>query len=357
MVTLAVTLLRQNARRLALGFGVVALIAGCAAGDEAPVVVAPSSSSPTTAPPATTTTTLPPATTTTTAGPAPLVPGVHVDWAAIDPAGEAKAVVTPTGIVLPVVGLDGDRYVVTTPCAQQATVSGTPLTGANVVIDAGHGGDEPGAVGRVHGLTEKEVNLAIAEQTKQLLEEAGATVVLTRTADYRITLATRGALATALAPQAFVSIHHNAEPDGPWDGPGNETYYQIASPDSKRLAGLVWEEIHEAFAPFAVSWVADTDAGAKYRLASSGGDYYGILKRTAGVAAVLSEAAFISNPPEEELLLTDDFRHAEALAIARAVVRYLGTPDQGSGYTTPYDRTEPAGGGGGTSGCEDPALE
>ena len=157
-------------------------------------------------------------------------------------------------------------------------------------------------------------------------------------------------------PQVFISIHHNAEPDGPSDVPGNESYYQIASPDSKRLAGLVWEEITSAFTPYNVAWEADTDHGAKYRPSASGGDYYGILRRAEGVTTVLSEAAFITNPPEEQLLADAQFRHVEAEAITKAITRFLATPDPGSGYVTPYPRTEPAGGGGGPEGCTDPTL-
>ena len=327
---------RQNALLVALAV----TVAACTGAGDPSTVVEPTTggietTTTTTAPSSTTTTVATTTTTTTNAG--SLVPGLRVDWVPIDPAGEPKAVVTPTGIVLPVVGRDGDFYVVTTPCANQATVAGSPITGANVVIDPGHGGEEPGAVGPEHGLAEKDLNFAIAEEVKALLEAAGATVVLTRTADYRITLATRGEIATNLAPQAFVSIHHNADPDEVRATPGTETYYQIASEDSKRLSGLVYEETFQAFAPYGdIGWVSDTDAGAKYRLTDSGGDYYGILKRTAGVPAVLSEAAFISNPAEEALLLTPEFRTAEARAIARAVVRFLGTADPGSGYVEPY---------------------
>jgi len=180
--------------------------------------------------------------------------------------------------------------------------------------------------------------------------------VLTRTSDYNTTLKTRAAIAVGLQPQAFVSIHHNAAPDGPSDGPGNESYYQIASADSKRLAGLIWEEVTAAFTPYATAWVADTDHGAKYRPSASGGDYYGILRYGEGVTTVLSEAAFISNPPEERLLADPTFRHVEAEAIARAIVRYVSTNDPGSGFVTPYPRTEPAGGGGGPQGCVDPPL-
>jgi N-acetylmuramoyl-L-alanine amidase len=191
---------------------------------------------------------------------------------------------------------------------------------------------------------------------KQLLEAEGAKVVLTRTADYNTTIKTRAEIAVDLHPQVFISIHHNAEPDGPSDVPGNESYYQIANPDSKRLAGLLWEEITQAFTPFHIAWQADTDHGAKYRPGTTGGDYYGILRRSEAITTVLSEAAFISNPPEEHLLADPAFRHVEAQAITNAITRYLATPDPGSGFVTPYPRTEPAGGGGGPEGCTDPAL-
>ena len=104
--------------------------------------------------------------------------------------------------------------------------------------------------------------------------------------------------------------------------------------------------------------MADRDAGAKYRLNDAGIDYYGILRRSAeaNVVASLGELGFISNPSEELLLRRDDVRQAEAEAVARAIVRFLRTKDSGSGFTIPYPRTEPAGGGGGPEGCVDPPL-
>jgi N-acetylmuramoyl-L-alanine amidase len=265
-------------------------------------------------------------------------------------------VVTPGGVVLAVVraGADG-TLVARSPCGAEVTVTGTPIAGANVVIDPGHGGDEPGAVGPA-GTTEKSVNLAITEETQRRLEALGASVVLTRTADYRITLASRAAIGTALQPQLFVSIHHNAAPDGPRDGPGAETYFQIESGESRRASGLVYEELVRAFGDYDIAWVADRDAGAKYRPRSGGGDYYGILRRTAGVPAVLVEAAFISNAPEEDLLADPAFQAVEAEALTRAIVRFVSSDDPGSGFVEPYPRTEPAGPGGGPDGCVDPPL-
>lgn len=322
---------------------VVTLVAGCGGGKEA----------------ATTTTRRRPATTTTTVAGTTTVPPATtttqppVPWAAVPTSGDAKALVTRAGVVVPVLGRSGEAWVVRTPCATETTVAGgTPLYGANVVIDPGHGGPrEPGAAGPT-GLREVDVNLDVAQRVQKDLEARGAKVVLTRAADYEETLATRAEIATKLQPQVFISIHHNAEPDGPRSAPGTETYYQIASSQSKRLAGIVYREVTGALAGYHISWAGDRDAGAKYRPGSDGGDYYGILRRSAGIPAMLAELAFITNPPEEKLLATPEFRQVEADAVARGIVEFVSNPnDPGAGFVTPYPRTEPAGGGGGAGGC------
>jgi hypothetical protein len=105
-----------------------------------------------------------------------------------------------------------------------------------------------------------------------------------------------------------------------------------------------------------VAWVGDRDAGAKYRRRGDGTDYYGILHRSAGVPAVLAEAAFLSNAPEEALLADPAFQAVEAQALTDAIVRYVASDDPGGGFVEPYARTEPAGPGGGSQGCTDPPL-
>lgn len=254
--------------------------------------------------------------------------------------------------------VDGLWARVLTPCENRAWASlsdGRVERAAEVVLDPGHGGSESGATGP-GGLTEKELNLDVARLAVDALRAQGIDAVLTRPSDYRVTLASRVAVAGALRPKAFVSVHHNAEPDGPRDGPGSETFYQFRSAESKRLAGLLYEEIVRALSDFSAEWVADRDAGAKYRVSDSGTDYYGILRRSAEVGLVtsLAELAFISNPTEEALLRREDVRQAEAGAITRALARFLRTEDPGSGFTIPYPRAEPAGPGGGTTGCVDP---
>ena len=274
-----------------------------------------------------------------------------------DPA-TARAVVTPGGIVVPVVSRAGDGWTVRTPCNATATLNqsrgrsaGSPV----VVLDPGHGGAEPGAVSPA-GLIEKDVNLAVARHTEEALEAAGVATLLTRTGDYEVTLPTRSEIARSVDPRAFVSIHHNAEPDGPRAGPGAETYYQIASSDSKRLAGLVYEEVVKAMSQYKVAWVADRDAGAKYRPGSNG-DYYAMLRQPGKVVSVLAELAFISNPPEAELIARADVQEVEGEAVARGIIRYLTTKDAGSGFVEPYPRVDPPSGPGGPGRpCRDPQL-
>ena len=332
----------------------LALLAAACSGGETesadPPLAEPATSTTSTTPEATTTeppttTTEPP--TTTTAAPQML-------------AGSApEAVLTPTGVVVPVVGREGDALLVGTPCGRTAPLrTGTPVDGI-VVLDAGHGGVEPGAVGPA-GLEERGLNLAVTRHAEAALAANGVPVVLTRSGNYRITLEARAKIVEAVKPQAFVSIHFNAEPDGPRNGPGAETYYQTkgsSAAASKRLAGLVYEEIVKAFAPYeGVDWVADADAGAKYRLSSRGDDYYGIIRRTQGTPAVLAELGFISNPSEEALYAREDVQKVGGEAVATAILRFLRTSDPGSGFVEPYPREQPAGGGGGADNCQDPAL-
>ena len=291
------------------------------------------------------------ATTAPTTAPPPTAPPAPPETV---PSTGLGVVVTPGGVVAPIVSEAGEGWVVRTPCgAQRRIASGTRIGQATVVLDPGHGGAEPGAVSP-GGLAEAGLNLDVARRAQAELEREGVSVVLTRTADYEVTLPSRAMIATNLSARALVSIHHNAEPDGPHQGPGTETYYQQASADSKRLAGLVQEEVFRALSAYDVAWVADTDAGAKYRPGARG-EYYGMLRLPATVPTVLAELAFISNPPEAELLARPDVRAVEGAAVARGILRYLRTPDPGSMFTIPYPRPSPPGGGG-PGRCVEPTL-
>lgn len=267
------------------------------------------------------------------------------------------AIETATEQIVAVSEIVDGGWAVITPCGNAAEIhSGRPIGAQLVVIDPGHGGDEPGAVG-AGALREADLNLAVAKAAFDVLTTDGVSVILTRNSDTRLTLASRAAIARSVGARAFVSIHHNAAPDGPSDKPGTEVWYQVSDPESRRLSGIVYEEVLSALSEYDIDWVADSDAGAKVRLNSRGTDYYGILRESSGTPTALAELAFLSNPSEERLLSTEAVQRVEGQAVASAIERYLVTADGGSGFVEAYDRITPAGSGGGTRGCVDPALE
>jgi N-acetylmuramoyl-L-alanine amidase len=287
------------------------------------------------------------ATVTTPTIPEPLSPFDDVSEAG------TGVVRTASGLILPITGGTEGAWQVLTPCANELVVDGERVAGAHVVIDPGHGGFETGAVGP-SGIVEAEVNLDVARRTRDRLEALGATVVLTRDDDIRLTLQTRVEIAQALDPLLFISIHHNGGPTRPSSRPGTQVYHQHQTPQSARFAGVVFEHLQEAFAPFSDTWSGGNATGVRPRLTDDGTDFYGVLRGTAGVPSVLIEALYQSSEPEASLLLRDDVRDAEAQAIADAVVAWIESPYAGSGYLPPLVASESAGGGGGTAGCEDP---
>ena len=262
-------------------------------------------------------------------------------------------VITETGLVLPVREKQEDSYRVTTTCWNEATVrGGTHLSHVEVVIDPGHGGSETGAVGR-NGLSEKALNLAVSKLLAEELRSRGFSTVLTRTDDIRVPLVVRAEIARALKSDVFISVHHNGGAVSRSDLPGTEIFHQIQNPNSRRLAGILFEEIQGALAVYDISWRKTALQGA-----SSVWDYetdadlFGILRRTPGIATVITEAAYLSNLAEARLLADPAVQKVEAVAIADGIERYLTTPDPGSGFNRMFSFTRPATTGG-VRGCPD----
>ena len=209
--------------------------------------------------------------------------------------------------------------------------SGTPVVSASsplVVIDAGHGGWDSGAVGPT-GYQEKVPNLGIALRAKSALEALGYRVILTRSTDVALgpdllsDLQGRVDIANNNHADVFVSIHNNSGPSG---AHGTETYY-YRNPDtgaydakSKALATLIQQET--------VKRVATSDRGVK------GANFF-VLRRTNMTAALL-EGAFISDPGEEQLLRTADFQQKLAEGVAAGIKSYF---DQFGYASAPITRT------------------
>jgi N-acetylmuramoyl-L-alanine amidase len=267
-------------------------------------------------------------------------------------------VLTTTGWVVPVLDPLEEGWRVWTPCGRHTVIStGTFVDTVDFVIDPGHGGSEPGAVGP-GGTREADINLQVSRRVRDALEGAGYSVLLVRDSDQRVPIVTRAEIARALDPIAFVSIHHNAGTEAPSPTPGTEMFFQVASDESRRLAGLLYEETREALDPYGAQWFSMSDAGAMSRPSREGDDYYGVLRRPGPVMSVLAEFAYMTNPIEEALLNRADVQDSLAAAVVDAVDRFTETSDPGSGYTEdPIFRGYGPTGAGRTTNCDDPELE
>jgi N-acetylmuramoyl-L-alanine amidase len=180
----------------------------------------------------------------------------------------------------------------------------SPLAGKVIVLDAGHGGIEPGALGPKTGLREKDINLDVTLRLKELLEGAGAAVYLTRVDDTYVPLLSRAPYANRLPAQYFISMHANAHPDPTVNGV--EVFYYPERVEDGRLAALILEDM--------VSALALKPLGAKAY------DY--AVLRDSQMVAVLVEIGFLTNPAEEARLATDEFRQLAAEAVFRAIDRF-----------------------------------
>ena len=241
-------------------------------------------------------------------------------------------VVVENGVIFPIVQNTELGRIVTTPCNTEIIHNGEQLLeSVDIVLDPGHGGPETGSVG-ANGLVERDLNLTVTLLVEKGLTSLGYTVVLTRNTDLHMPIRQRTAIANALSPKVFVSIHHNGGAVRRSDVPGTETFHQINNSESQRLAGLLFEEVFESLKNYWVPWVNTVHNGASSRLSEPGRDAYGILRNTPNVPSAIVEAVYLSNPPEADLMLLPEVQQVEAEAITRAIHRFISTSDPGSGF-------------------------
>lgn len=188
------------------------------------------------------------------------------------------------------------------------------LRGHKIVLDAGHGGSDSGAVGP-HRVKEKDICLAVTKKVRDILESAGAAVAMTRETDrdvYGVNASDRQELQARVnvgkrmpGAEVFVSIHCNAFSSP--EANGMETYYYNGSRNGERLATLLNQELEAA-------------GGLNNRGIKTANFY---VLRHSPMPASLVELAFITNYREEKLLSDSAYQDALAVAIATALSRYF----------------------------------
>lgn len=186
-----------------------------------------------------------------------------------------------------------------------------------IVVDAGHGGMDPGKIG-INNALEKDINLAVALKLERNLRENGINVVMTRTDDsglYKETdsnkkvrdMKNRLAIIEEAKPALAVSIHQNSYPDSSVSGV--QVFYYKDSVKSKEAAEIMQTQMIRTLKP------------RKERAAKDNSSYY-LLKKTS-VPIVIVECAFMSNPTEAQLLTQDDYQEKVAWAIYMGIMQVI----------------------------------
>ncbi|MFC4778134.1 N-acetylmuramoyl-L-alanine amidase CwlD [Paenibacillus sp. GCM10023252] len=205
------------------------------------------------------------------------------------------------------------------PVSRTWTYWTLPLSGQTIAIDAGHGGADGGAVSK-QGVVEKDLNLAIALQLRDYLQEAGAVVIMTREGDYD--LADQGTRAYSKRktedllrrveqireskPTLVLSIHMNSIPSPKWSGA--QTFFYPNHPDNQRLAALIQDEMKR-------------NLENTKRIAATANTVY-LLKALEEMPTALVEVGFLSNPGESQLLADANYQRQVAASVYQGILRF-----------------------------------
>ncbi|HIX47314.1 MAG TPA: N-acetylmuramoyl-L-alanine amidase [Candidatus Borkfalkia faecigallinarum] len=197
-----------------------------------------------------------------------------------------------------------------------ASAAAVPANAPCIVLDAGHGGVDPGVVGRTTGEKESDVNLKIVQKLQKLFSDAGFRVVLTRknagglyglpTKGYkRRDMEERRRIIREAEPDFVLSVHQNTFPA-----------------DTSRRGGQVFfREGSAAGEALAVSIQARLNALGGRSVSALKGDFF--LLGCADCPSALVECGFLSNAEEERLLLTDEYQGKIARAVFEGVLSFL----------------------------------
>ena len=197
-----------------------------------------------------------------------------------------------------------------------------PVTDKTIVLDAGHGGIDPGAMNKDKTVLEKDINLQITMKIKELIEASGGNVILTRDKDvslyeegankttrqkYNENLKNRKKIVENSQADMFVSIHLNSFEDSKYYGA--QTFYPAGKEDSKFLAEMIQAELKR---------VVDNTNNRKIKPRE---DLY--LLKDNKMPSVLIECGFLSNQKEAELLAEEEYQDKIAWAIYVGIQKYF----------------------------------
>ncbi|MCA1041632.1 N-acetylmuramoyl-L-alanine amidase [Bacillus infantis] len=176
-----------------------------------------------------------------------------------------------------------------------------------IAIDPGHGGKDPGAIS--NGIYEKELNLSVSLKVRNILQQKGIQVVMTRTGDTYPTLGQRVDIAVNAKADSFVSIHGNT--NGSSSPSGTETYYSTAAlsdraESSRQLATFIQNRLYKA--------IDTQNRGVKTA-------NFQVIRYNP-LPSVLVELGFLSNKSDAAKLSSDAYRNKMAEAIALGIVDY-----------------------------------
>lgn len=198
---------------------------------------------------------------------------------------------------------------------KRETMSSVSLP-SQIVIDIGHGGEDPGKIG-VNGALEKDVNLAIGKYLNESLLAAGYTVTMTRYSDTSLAdpgasnqklsdFQKRTALINEIGPAAVISIHQNSYPQESING---AQVFHSGTPESEQLALCIQNQLRRILDP------------SNERAVKKNNDYY--LFRHTSCPIVIVECGFLSNYTEANLLITETYQRQTAWAIHMGTVQFL----------------------------------
>jgi N-acetylmuramoyl-L-alanine amidase len=194
---------------------------------------------------------------------------------------------------------------------QPGTKQTTPVVRTNgrtlVMLDPGHGGRDPGAIG-LGGLREVDVILPVAKRVAEILERQGIAVKMTRNSDYFVGLDERVTISRDAGATLFVSIHANSIDNRP-DVNGLEVYHY-------NLGKSLAETVHNSVLDYINKngfYIANRNVRSARFL---------VLRKSA-IPAILVETGYLTNEAEVARLRRDDYQKAMAEGIARGIVQYI----------------------------------